>query len=56
MHPEAPGSGAPYPARPFRQKPHSILLPAPLRLLMRRAAHPLCCRAALAQMYAYWEP
>ena len=38
------------------RRPYSLILPAPLRLLMRRAADPLRCRAALAQMYAYWEP
>ena len=56
MHPAAPDPPPPYPARPFRQRPYSILLPPPLRLLMRRAPHPLICRAALAQMYGYWEP
>lgn len=44
------------PLRAIRPRPYSILLPAPLRLLMRRATHPLRCRAALAQMYGYWEP
>jgi len=39
-----------------RRRPFSIALPAPLRLLMRRAADPLRCRAALSQMFAYWEP
>lgn len=38
------------------RRPYSLILPAPLRLLMRRAADPLRCRAALAQMYDYWEP
>ena len=42
--------------RHFLSRPHSIFLPARLRLLMRRAADPLRCRAALAQMYGYWEP
>ncbi|NGQ92318.1 hypothetical protein G5V65_15580 [Rhodobacter sp. HX-7-19] len=51
MHPVPP-----FPSRPFRQRPRSILLPAPLRLLMRRATDPLRCRAVLAQMYGYWEP
>lgn len=40
--------------RPVR--PYSILIPPKLRLLMRRAADPLRCRAVLAQMYGYWEP
>ncbi len=47
---------SPFPSRPFRKPPTPIVLPAPLRLLMRRATHPLKCRAVLAQMYAYWEP
>ncbi|WP_269770143.1 hypothetical protein [Rhodobacter amnigenus] len=36
--------------------PYSLFLPPKLRLLMRRAADPLRCRAVLAQMYGYWEP
>ncbi len=47
---------SPLPLRAIRPRPFSILLPAPLRLLMRRATHPLRCRAVLAQMYGYWEP
>ena len=38
------------------RRPYSLILPAPLRLVMRRAADPLRCRAALAQMYGYWDP
>lgn len=47
---------SPLPSRVVRTRPYTILLPAPLRLLMRRATHPLRCRAVLAQMYAYWGP